>query len=221
MKLPFNTEQFLEVFKDYNLNVFPFQFLLYLLAVIVIWFSVRKSRNSDQVIVFVLSFLFIWIGIVYHILHFTSINKAAYIFGAAFIIQALLFLYYGFAKRKLSFSLRPNIYGIIGAVLVFYALIVYPLIGYFRGHVYPHSPTFGVPCPTLIFTFGVILWSDQKFPKQLLIIPCLWAIVGFSAVSLFGMIEDLGLLVAALASTVLIFVKDKQIISVMKEKSAG
>lgn len=210
MKLPFTTEQFLEVFKTYNLNVFPVQFLFYLLAATVIWLSLRKNRNSDLIIVIILFFLFIWTGIVYHILHFASINKAAYVFGVAFVVQALLFLYYGIIKKRLTFRFRFDAYGVTGSLLVVYALIVYPLIGYYKGHVYPHSPTFGVPCPTLIFTFGIILLSDQKFPKVLLIIPFLWALVGFSAVSLLGMTEDLGLLISAFTSTVLIVVRDRK-----------
>jgi hypothetical protein len=218
MKLPFNTEQFLDVFEEYNLGVFPLQFLFYLLAVIVIWFSIQKNRISDRIIVFILFFLFIWTGIVYHILHFTAINSAAYVFGLAFVIQSLLFMYYGFVKKELSFKLKFNLYGLTGMILVFFALIVYPLIGYFKGHIYPRSPTFGVPCPTLIFTFGVILWTDQKFPKPLLIIPLLWAIVGFSAVALLGMIEDLGLLISALTCCILMFVKDPKESVTMKPK---
>jgi hypothetical protein len=210
MNLPFSTEQFLGVFQDYNLRIFPFQFVFYFIAAVVIWLSLRKSRRSDRIIAFCLFLFFIWMGVVYHILHFAEINKAAYIFGAAFIIQSLLFLFYGLVKQELSFKLRPNVYGITGIVLVIYALIIYPLIGHLSGHIYPYSPTFGVPCPTLIFTLGVILWSDQKFPKVLLIIPCLWAIVGFSAVFMMGMLEDLGLLVAALVTTIMILVRDRK-----------
>ncbi|WP_414541485.1 DUF6064 family protein [Nostoc sp. CCY0012] len=29
---------------------------------------------------------------------------------------------------------------------------MYPLIGYALGRIFPTSPTFGVPCPTTIFT---------------------------------------------------------------------
>src|SRR5690242_9638079 len=151
MKLPFTIEQFLEVFKNYNLHIFPLQFLFYLLSLLIIYFSLRKNKISDRLIVFVLSLLFIWSGLIYHIFHFSVINPAAYLFGAAFIIQGVLLFYFGFLKRRLEFNLKFNLYGIVGIVLVFYALVLYPLLGYLNGHVYPYSPTFGVPCPTLIF----------------------------------------------------------------------
>lgn len=210
MTLPFTTEQFLEVFKTYNQNVSPIQFLFYLPAVAAIWLSWRKIRYSGIVIVCILSFLFAWTGIVYHIMHFTAINPAAYVFGAAFILQSLLVLYYGLLKRRLTFKIRFDAYGITGMIFVLYALILYPLIGYSNGHVYPYAPTFGVPCPTMIFTFGLMLWSEEKFPKLLLLIPLLWAIIGLSAATLLGMTEDFGLLVSALLTITLTFVKDKR-----------
>ena len=48
MKLPFTTQQFLEVFKKYNTAVYPVQLLLVLLATIVILFVFRKQKNKWQ-----------------------------------------------------------------------------------------------------------------------------------------------------------------------------
>lgn len=39
-------------------------------------------------------------------------------------------------------------YGMTGSLLMLYAMMIYPALGYFLGHVYPKAPTFGVPCPT-------------------------------------------------------------------------
>jgi hypothetical protein len=54
---------------------------------------------------------------------------------------------------------------------VVFALVLYPVIGYTFGHIYPSSPTFGLPCPTTIFTFGIFLWSDKRLPVAILVIP--------------------------------------------------
>jgi hypothetical protein len=80
--------------------------------------------------------------------------------------------------------------------LILYALILYPIVGSLLGHVYPSSPTFGLPCPTTIFTFGMLLWV-RKPPLIVLIIPVLWSIVGFSAALQLGIKEDIGLPMAA------------------------
>jgi hypothetical protein len=208
MKVPFTLEQFLDVFKDYNLSVCPLQIIFYLLALIAILLSLKKVRQSDKIIPAILAFFWIWMGIAYHIINFTAINKAAYVFGAAFILQGILFLYI-VAKQKISFRFRLDIYGIAGSIFIFFALILYPVFGYLQGHIYPSSPTFGLPCPTTIFTFGILLWTDKKFPMVLLIIPVIWSAIGFSAAFALGFKEDIGLLISGLLFTLLIVFRNK------------
>ena len=104
-------------------------------------------------------------------------------------------------KNSLSFRVSQKFYGILGAIFITYALVIYPLIGYALGRTFPASPTFGTPCQTTIFTFGLLLWADKKVPLRLLIIPVLWSILGTSAALSFGIKEDFGLLVAATMGT--------------------
>src|SRR5687768_4735021 len=127
MKLPFTTEQFLNVFRNYNLSVFPLQIVLFLLAVTAILFAIKKTAYANSIINLVLSLLWLWMGIVYHLMNFTEINKAAYIFGAAFILQGLLFLYFGVIKSELSYSFRKEGKKLAGAALIVFALLIYPL----------------------------------------------------------------------------------------------
>ena len=208
MKLPFTKEQFLQVFKDYNLSVFPVQILLFVLSVTIIILSVKRIAWTDSITSLILAALWLWMGVVYHLLFFTAINKAAYLFGSLFIGQGLLFIYYGVIKKRLSYRFKPTIPGFIGATLIIFALAVYPLWGYSSGHIYPSSPTFGLPCPTTIFTFGVLLWSDRKVPLFILPIPFLWSIIGFSAATQLGVREDTALVIAGvMATTILLFRK--------------
>ncbi len=156
----------------------------------------------------VLSFFWVWMGVVYHILYFSSINRAAYFFGAVFIVQGLVFLYFGVLKEKIKFNFNLDLSGIIGLGLIVYALAAYPIIGYFAGHIYPRSPTFGVPCPTTIFTFGLLLHSTTRVPWFIVLIPLLWSLIGFSAALNLSVKEDFGLPVAGmLASPILLFYK--------------
>jgi Family of unknown function (DUF6064) len=145
--------------------------------------------------------LWLWTGIVYHLMFFTAISPPAYLFGTLFIFQGLLFLYEGVVRNRLSFRASRRSDGILGAIFITYALVVYPLIGYGLGRIFPSSPTFGVPCPTTIFTFGLLLWADRHVSLSLLIIPVLWSIIGTMATLSFGVTEDFGLLVAATMGT--------------------
>src|SRR5437762_10414019 len=148
MKLPFTVEQFIQVFRDYNWSVFPLQVLFNLLAVVAIVFSVKKIATADRIVNSILSFFWFWMGIVYHLIFFAAINKAAYLFAALFIAQGLLLFYYGVIRGSLTYKFKRDGSGLTGAALTAFAIIVYPALGYLSGHTYPASPTFGVPCPT-------------------------------------------------------------------------
>src|SRR6476646_5210468 len=99
MKLPFTTEDFLKVFEKYNLAVWPMQYALYLIAIAAVILGVKTTSYSSKYISFILAVLWLWMGIVYHLLFFTLINKAAYGFGLIFIIQGVLFLVPGFFRN--------------------------------------------------------------------------------------------------------------------------
>ena len=196
MNLPFSSEQFLQVFSDYNETVWPLQILLMAMAVVAVVLTILPYRHANAIIGMILSFLWIWMGLVYHILFFSSINPAAYLFGAVFIIQGFLFFWFIVIKKKISFRLQWNGPGITGVIFILFALLIYPLIGRTQGHIYPDSPTFGLPCPTTIFTFGLLLFSTKKLPLVLYIIPLLWSIIGFTASFTMGIKEDIGLIIS-------------------------
>lgn len=209
MKTPFTLEQFLEVFKKYNEVVFPMQVIFYLLSIAIVYLAFKPNSKSDKIISGLLTFLWFWMGIVYHLIFFTTINKAAFLFGIVFILQGILFFIFGVIKSKISFMFRSDKFGITGIILILFALIIYPVLGYTFGHIYPYSPTFGLPCPTTIFSFGILLLSDKKCPVAILIIPFLWSIIGFTAAFNFGIIEDTGLLVSGLITLIMVLWRNR------------
>jgi hypothetical protein len=90
--------------------------------------------------------------------------------------------------------------------LIAYARLAYPVTGYLFGRVFPAAPTFSAPCPTTIFTFGLLLWAeDRRLPLYLSVIPLLWAIIGSTAIWHFGIAEDFGLSVAAAVFALFVF----------------
>src|SRR5688572_7510802 len=135
-------------------------------------------------------------GVAYHFVHFSSINDAAWIFGLAFVLQAGLFVVAAM-RGRLRFDARQDAYGWLGAAMIAYALVVYPSLAMTGEHAYPRSPTFGLPCPTTIFTLGLLVWARARVPAWLLVIPLAWSAIGSSAAFAFGIREDLGLAVAA------------------------
>ena len=78
------------------------------------------------------------------------------------------------------------------------------------GGVFSNTISLGLPCPTTIFTFGILLWTDKRIPKYLLVIPLIWSIIGFGAALNLTIVEDYGLLVTGLVGTALILIRDRR-----------
>jgi hypothetical protein len=210
--MPFTKEQFLEVFVNYNTYVWPMQIILNVLALTAIYFCFSKAKNANIYIGIILTFFWLWIGVVYHLIFFSTINKEAYLFGALFIIQSGLIFYTAVIKNTLSFCFKVDKYSVWGIILLSYALVIYPVLGHLLGHAYPQSPTFGLPCPTTIFTFGLLLWTDKPVSKYLLIIPFIWSLFGFSAALNLGILEDTGLLISGITVVLLLIIRDRKLI---------
>jgi hypothetical protein len=211
MKMPFTTEEFLHVFQRYNETVWPLQVMFFGVAVYVVLSIFRKGQYTNIIAFSFLAFLWIWMGVLYHLVFFSQINKAANVFGVVFILQGFLFLYFGAYRQMIKLEVRHEVSGVLGTIILLYALILYPIAGLFLGHVYPLSPTFGAPCPTVIFTFGILLFSQYRLPWYLVIVPFLWSLIGLSAAITLSMPEDFGLVAAGVVSTFdVLFLKPQQ-----------
>jgi hypothetical protein len=67
MNLPFTVDQFLKVFENYNVSVWPFQIMLNLLAIVMIILSFKKIKFSDKINSGILAFLDLdWRGVPYN-----------------------------------------------------------------------------------------------------------------------------------------------------------
>ena len=209
--MPFTVEQFFEVFRRYNEAVWPAQVVAVVDAFIAIGAALRGGRRANRIIAIVLAALWFWMGAVYHLQFFRQVNPAAVIFGVTFLIQAALFVWLGVAHDRLTFDPRLDFAGVLGSALILYSLAVYPILGGVFGRSYPASPTFGLPCPTTIFTLGLLLWARPRAPIALLVVPIGWAVIGTMAAVQFGVGEDFGLGVSALLSLPLLVRQGRQL----------
>ena len=191
--IPFTVDQFLNVFEQYNVAVWPAQVFLYTIGIVAICLTLSRQKDFSRAVSLILSLFWFWMGMVYHLWFFSAINKAALFFAAFFVLQGVIFFIVGVLKHQLKFHFRLSFYGVVGGVFLLYALIVYPLLGYWLGRRYPAAPTFGLPCPTTIFTFGMLLWTNPRVPLYVLVIPLAWSLMGFWAAISLGMTEDLEL----------------------------
>lgn len=209
--LPFTIEQFFDLFEAYNLATYPAHWILLALTLTAVCLTFYRNETvAGRAIAAILGILWLWTGGVYHLQFFTEINLAAYLFGLMFVAQALIFAVEGAFAGRMRFRISLNSSGVAGTLMIIYALVVYPLVGYAFGHIYPRAPTFGTPCPTTMFTFGMLFFLDRRPPIYLYAIPVLWALIGTTAAYLFGIYEDLGLLIGAIALTLALIRKTSE-----------
>lgn len=202
--IPFTVDQFLNVFEQYNVAVWPAQVFLYTIGIAAICLALARKNDFSRSVSLILSLFWIWVGLAYHLWFFSAINKAALVFAVFFVLQGILFFFVGVVKHRLKFRFTLTLYGIVGSVFLVYALILYPVFGYASGHRYPAAPTFGLPCPTTILTFGMLLWTNGRVPLYVLAIPLAWSLIGFWAAISLGMTEDFGLLAPVIGSLAII-----------------
>lgn len=208
--LPFTRDAFFAVFAAYNEAIWPAQLVAYALGLFAVAVTFLPVRSSDRIVAAILAVMWAWTGIAYHAVFFAPINRAAYAFAIVFVVQGLLFACTGALKRELRFRFTQRAGSWIGMFFVFYAAVIYPLIGFATGHTYPAMPMFGVtPCPVTIFTFGLLLLTTQSFSRWLLVIPLLWSLVGGSAAFLLGVPQDFLLLASGIISVPIIIVRDR------------
>lgn len=198
MALPFSVEQFYRVFTDYNLAVWPAQYLLLGLALVALWCVLYPRAGAGRIVSGILALLWIWMALAYHIAFFASINPLAYAFAALSLVAAAVFIWQGVVHDHLQFSMRGGAHVLVGATLIVFALLVYPAWSWFGGHRYPAMPSFGLPCPTTIFTIGILGLRSTPSPRSPLIVPVTWSAIGGQAAVQLGMSADFGLIAAGM-----------------------
>jgi hypothetical protein len=197
LQLPFTAEQFLDVFARYNLTVWPAQLVLTALGGLLVLAAARGGPRRGRLVALGLAALWLWTGMAYHLAFFSAVNPAAPLFAALTLAQAGLFVDAARRGRPIEFRPGRDWRGPAGAGLLAYALVAYPALGLALGHRYPAAPTFGLPCPTTLFTFGLLLWQRERVPPALVVLPVVWSAIGAWAAVGLGMWEDLGLAAAA------------------------
>jgi hypothetical protein len=199
MELPFTNEQFFDLFTLYNGALWPAVVALWAASALSAW-RLFVNRVDGRWISAVLAVHWAWSGLVYHAALFTRINPAAWLFAALFLGQAVLVLRVGVMQRRLTFAPRGHAWAPVAWGLIVYSL-AYPVINAIDHASLSRIPTFGLPCPTTIFTAGVLMLATPR-SWTLVAVPVIWSAVGGSAAVLLGVRADVALPIAGIALAV-------------------
>jgi len=200
--MPFTADQFFAVFARYNTATWPAPIALFGLglAIGIVTLATRTPhRDRERAIGLALAGVWIWMALVYHWMFFRAINPLAPAFAAIFLAEAVALGWLAVrhpADRLCRTNGVGRTRGIVSAVLLGYALVLYPAVGVLVGQRYPALPSFGLPCPTTLFTLGVLIRSPRRIPWLVYVVPTVWAVIATGAAVLFGVVEDFVLLPA-------------------------
>lgn len=203
--MPFTPSQFISLFERYNAAVWPLHLVTMAAALAVVAALVAgPGRRSDVAASAVLAGFCLIVGVGYFFVGFARhLSPAGWPFGAIFLAQAVLLARAALRPGALTFSAPPGWRNAAGAIVLAYALVGYPAVGLLSGRPPIQSPWLGVvPCPTTIFTIGLLLRSTSRRPALYLVLPIVWAVIGTTAAIRFGVFEDLGMTAAAIAGAV-------------------
>jgi hypothetical protein len=206
MQLPFTRSEFLDVFATINLAVWPLQIVAVILGLASIGLLFVPADWTDRCIAAVLAAIWLFTGIVYHWLYFSAINPLARLFGVLFVFAGVIFAVEGAFRGRIRFTFSRGLRTALALLFVVYGLVVYPLVGLLATDPWPDTPLFGVaPCPTTIFTLGMLLIARHGRLWLLAMVPVLWSFIGGSAAILLRVPQDYGLVAAVAIWLVVVF----------------
>ena len=197
-------EQLLEVFANYNFQMWPMQILAYMLGILALSLIFRKYKWGTRVISTILASFWIWVALMFWLPSGLQGFSMAYAFIFLFMIEGVLILIQAL-RPGFSFGSTSKTHTIIGLVMVSYAMVGYPLFGLLIGRDLPQTPPFALtPCPLVLFSLGMFLLTESKVPLSLILTPFIYGLTGVIWVSI-GIWEDTGLVLGSLAFGYLVF----------------
>jgi Family of unknown function (DUF6064) len=186
------------------------------LALALLWLAVRSrdggdGRAASRLPGMALAAAWAWTGAAFHGQYFAAINFMAPIYGALFLVQAVLLAWSGVLHGRITSRPHDGPVGWAGLALIAYALLGYPLLAAVAGDGLATARVVGLdPGPTVVFTLGMLLLADGRTSLHLAAVPVLWTLIAGATAWALGVAEDLVLPLFGLGSLALILSKNRR-----------
>ena len=199
--LLFSARTYYRLFEIYNRAIWPAQILALLLGLVLLWRLHRAGARQGALVSVILAAGWLWTAWAYLVEHYDTINWAARYFAIAFCVEALLLIWTGVVRNRLSFQPYGDWTGRAGMGLFVFSLAVQPLVGPLVGRDWTQAEIFGVtPDPTVLATLGVLLTVDKPLPWGLIVIPLIWCALSGATLWTMGSPDAWVMPVAALGA---------------------
>jgi Family of unknown function (DUF6064) len=171
--LPFTADVLSASLQAYNRGLWPLHLLALLLALATIVLTFRPAPHGDRAVAALLAAAWIWVGIGWFYLHLATIDFAAPLYAAFFVLEGLLIAWAGLVRSPIAFRFRADLYGWTGLALALTAVAGYPLADGLTGPGWPSVRLVGLaPARPRPSPSPCCCWPSTARPCALPSFPC-------------------------------------------------
>jgi hypothetical protein len=177
--LLFSARTWDRLFERYNRDVWPLQLVALAAGAFILILALRRGPAwRGRAIAVILAAVWVWVAWAFQLKRYATINWAAKWFAAAFVIEAVLLIWFGVIRDRFRASPGRRFTRWSGIALFAFALFIEPLIGFLLRGSWATAQTFGItPDPTVVATIGVILFAGERRAIPLIVVPLLWCAI--------------------------------------------
>ena len=182
--MPFSPQTYYRMFESYHEAVWPLHLVVLAIVIAVFMLLRRRDRWTGIAISALLAAGWVWVGVAFHIQRYAQINWVATYFGAAFIVQAGLLIWYGVIRRQLTFPGPDDETGRLGPAVLVVALVVPPVAVLAQDRGWSQVDlAWLTPDATAMMTLALLLGATPRSPRLLLVVPLAWCAVAAATLS--------------------------------------
>jgi len=175
--LLFSVRTYYRLFELYNQAIWPAQIPALMLGGIILWLLHRGDPWQGPAVAGILSAGWLWTAWAFLVQHYDTINWVARYLAIGFAAEALLLVWAGLVRRRLSFRPYDDWIGRVGLFLFLFALALQPLIAALVGRDWRQAEILGLtPDPTVVATLGILLTAKSP-PWSLTVLPLFWCAI--------------------------------------------
>jgi len=201
--LLFSPRTYYRMFELYYDAIWPAPLIALALVVAIAVLVWRGDERGGVAVAALLATSWLWVALAFHLQRYATINWAARYFGALFIVQSALLLWYGVVRRRLMFECPgPGRRWLVPALFIA-STLVSPLAGRAAGRTWSQVEVFALtPDATTVATLALLLLSTPRASRVLMLAPLAWCVIGGATLWALESREAWVLIVAGVAGVV-------------------